>query len=58
MITSGSAAVQYAEGCRFDPDLGRYFFVLVFHPLPLPTLSNAIPLKKYFTHSVSKDLFL
>ena len=40
---SGSVAARYAEGCRFDPDLGRYFFVLNFssYTFPLP-----YPLKK------------
>ena len=39
---NGSAAARYAEGGRFDPDLGRYFFVLnflilyVYLPFPYP----------------------
>ena len=37
-----SAVARYAEGCRFDPDLDRYFFVFnflilyVYLPFPYP----------------------
>ena len=39
---SGSVAARYAEGCRFKPDLGRYFFVPIFSSFTFTSLSLVI----------------